>query len=107
MYLVRASWPTGADKVIWGQGKHFYPPFPCITCEVTCAIAAPDTTQVACEKKLDTMFDLPPKFEVGTYGSVIHEMTEMERAPPHFGQYVVFRGWPKTVGLENVQGEGV
>ena len=53
------------------------------------------------------MFDLPPKFEVGTYGSVIHEMTEMERAPPHFGQYVVFRGWPKTVGLENVQGEGV
>jgi putative alpha-1,2-mannosidase len=40
-----------------------------------------------CEDKLDQMMALPPTFNVGTYGDVIHEMTEMEKAPPGFGQY--------------------
>jgi putative alpha-1,2-mannosidase len=35
--------------------------------------------------KLDTLLSLPPRFEAGSYGQEIHEMTEMALA--HFGQY--------------------
>jgi len=35
--------------------------------------------------KLDALFSSPPEFEVGTYGRVIHEMTEMVLA--NMGQY--------------------
>lgn len=35
--------------------------------------------------KLDRMFELPPRFDIGSYGREIHEMTEM--AAVDFGQY--------------------
>ena len=37
--------------------------------------------------RLDRMMTLPPIFSVGSYGCEIHEMTEMAKAPPGFGQY--------------------
>lgn len=36
-------------------------------------------------RKLDAVFTTPGRFKVGSYGQVIHEMTEMEAA--NFGQY--------------------
>lgn len=39
----------------------------------------------ACLAKLDRMFELEPRFDIGTYAREIHEMTEM--AAVDFGQY--------------------
>jgi predicted alpha-1,2-mannosidase len=41
----------------------------------------------ALERTLDRMLELPPHFDVGSYGFEIHEMTEMACAVPGFGQY--------------------
>ena len=81
------SWETPFDEFRWGgayiEGSAWQ-----------CTWAVPHDASGLIElfggaektvKKLDQMLALPPRFEVGSYNSEIHEMTEM--AAVDFGQY--------------------